>query len=173
MCKDPCHESPALKNGFALWEKGLWRLCFYGFLVVGAAGVYAVSPLGGATYAALSLVGLFAVVLPSLCSHCPYPTRYRDCLFLPPGLVRALYPFRGPRMSRAEGFAFLGVTLALIAAPQLWLLARPAWLLAFWALALPVLVAFPLYYCRRCRHFGCPANRVPRAERRRALAADS
>jgi hypothetical protein len=154
-----------LKDGFTVWEKALWRFCFYGFILVGVVATYSISPVGALVYAVFSIVGLLVFVLPSLCSHCPYPTSYSDCLFLPPKLVKTFFPYRGARMTRREKLLFVGITLAIIALPHLWLLKNPVGLLLFWAFALPVVVMFPIYYCRRCRHFGCPMNRVPYLQR--------
>jgi hypothetical protein len=152
---------PALKDSFAMWERVVWPLCFAGFIAVALVGIHSISPVGALVYAGFALLGL-AVGFPSLCSHCPYPTRHSTCLFLPPKLVARLLPYRGPRLSRLETVAVLLVTTGLFLLPQVWLIRDPIWLLPFWALALPVAIAFPVYYCRRCRHAGCPMNRVPR-----------
>jgi hypothetical protein len=44
--------------------------------------------------------------------------------------------------------------------PNIWLVVDPLVLLFFWGFGLPSLAVFPLHYCRRCRHSGCPLNRV-------------
>ena len=160
MDTSPTSTSPRFLDGFATWEKMLWRADGLGLVVVALAGIHSVSPAGALGYALFAAVGL-VVGLPSLCSHCPYPTRHSDCLFLPPKLVARLLPYRGPKLTRLEALAVLGVTVGFFLLPQIWLIQRPLWLVPFWALALPMAVGFPVHYCRRCRHVGCPMNRVP------------
>jgi hypothetical protein len=129
-------------------------------MAVGTWGIYLKSPLWSLFYLLYSIGGFTLVILPGLCAHCPYPYRFSTCLFFPLGLLKRYYPYKGPRMSRAEKIFVAVVMAGIFIFPQFWLLRQPGTLAVFWLLALPVLIVFPLYYCRRCRHVGCPMNRV-------------
>ena len=162
---------PALKERFGLGERVLVWSSFYGAIAVATAGIWRASPAWAATYLLLTIVGLFGPVIYGLCSHCPYPHHLNQCLFLPPALVRRLSPYRGPRMNPVDGVMFLVPFAAMFLVPLIWLLRQPAWLVVFLVLALPAVVAPAFYYCRRCRHVGCPVNRVRGARRKEAWIA--
>lgn len=145
---------------FSLQERVLMRTAWAVFTALGAWGIYRHAPLWSLLYLIYVLAGFALVVLPGLCAHCPYPSKFSTCLFLPPGLVQRFYPYRGPTMSPFEKIA-VSVTMAgMVLIPQIWLVREPVILVIFWLSAIPVIAAFPLYYCRRCRHQGCPMNRV-------------
>jgi hypothetical protein len=131
-------------------------------------GIWLSSPSWAITYGVGAIVLLFGPVVYGLCAHCPYPFHRDQCLFLPPGWVRGLYRYRGPRMSLADTVLFLGAIAVMVLAPLRWLTARPAWLTVFLALAAIAGAAPIFYYCRRCRHVGCPANQVRGARRKEA-----
>ncbi len=149
-----------LIDRFTLKEKVVMRSGVLGLVAVGAGSIYLQNPLVAGLYLVGSLVSAIVVLLPGLCAHCPYPSHFSTCLFLPAGLLNRWYPYRGPQMSVAGKLAVAAVTIGIVATPQYWLIANRALLIVFWLLALPVLAAFPLHYCRRCRHSGCPLNRA-------------
>jgi hypothetical protein len=161
MTNHPCDGHHPLINRFSLWEKTLWRLCFWGTIVVGLLAMARQSPVAAGLYAVLAVAGLMFAGFPALCRHCPYPSRHSSCLFVPHPLMKAVYPYAGPKMSGFEKVVAVVATAVIVVFPQPWLVREPVWLAAFWALCLPMAIAFPSYYCRRCRHVGCPLNRVP------------
>lgn len=149
---------------FSVTERITMRACYYGFIAVGTWAIFKQDPAWAAIYVLFSLAAFALVVLPGLCAHCPYPSKYSTCLFLPPGLVARLYPYKGPHMHPAAKIAVFAAMAAMVIMPQFWLLADLPMLVLFWLLAAPLLVRFPSHYCRRCRHFGCPMNRHVRSE---------
>ncbi len=154
----PCRH--ACKDGFGIVEKVLMRTGFYGFILIGAWAIARQSAAWAAVYLAGSVIGLVLVVYVFLCRYCPYPFRYRDCLFFPyQWLTSAVRPSAG-RMGRGHQFGFSAVMAMLLLFPHPWLIGDPRVLLAFWMLAGPTVAALPLYYCRRCHHHQCVFNRA-------------
>ena len=152
----PC----SLIDRFSLKQKLLMRTGWLGLMAVGTGGIYLQDHFWALVYIISALAGFALVVLPGLCAHCPYPSTSSTCLFLPAQFVLRFYPYRGPRMSLGGKLAVAAVIIGLIALPQFWLIQRPGLLALFWLLALPAIAAFPLHYCRRCRHMGCPLNQA-------------
>ncbi len=149
-----------LIDRFSLTERIVMRLGWFGFMAVGAYGIYKQSPLWAGIYVACSALGFALVVLPGLCGHCPYPSKHGTCLFLPPGLINRFYPYKGPHMRKAVKGAVLVTMVGMVIMPNVWLVSDPPLLGLFWLLGVPTIAAFPMHYCRRCRHFGCPMNKV-------------
>jgi hypothetical protein len=162
---------PALRDHFGLGERIAIWISFYGAIAVGTVGIWQVSPAWSVTYLLLVVLGLLGPIVYGLCSHCPYPHHLNQCLFLPPSLVRRLYSYRGPKMSPLDGLLFLVPFAAIFLAPLIWLYNQPVWLAAFVVLILPAAAAPAFYYCRRCRHVGCPVNRVRGGRRKEAWIA--
>jgi len=153
-----------LLDGFTLAQKIVLRLLLAAFLAVGACGVFLQSAPWGWAYLGVVVLTQFFMVLPALCGHCPYPRQHGDCLFMPAGLMRRLVKYRGPAISRGE-VLLLGLALpAAMLLPQYWLSMNPPLFILFWVLVLAFLACFPFYLCKRCRHRGCPANRVKRIQ---------
>jgi hypothetical protein len=149
-----------LISQFAFAEKILISVGFYAFMVVGALGIYMKSVAWGILYTGFAVFGLLFVVLYALCSHCPYPHIYSECLFLPHGWIRKWVRYRPTPMSLSDKTGFVLITVGLVAIPQYWLAGNGTLLILFWVVCLPVLAVFPFHYCKRCRHFGCPFNSV-------------
>ena len=152
-----------LIDRFSIKEKFLLRTGWYGFLLVGTYAIYLKDPLWAWIYAAFGILGFALLVLPGMCAHCPYPYEYSTCLFFPPALLRRFYAYRGPTMSTAGKIAALSTLAGLVILPNYWLIHDIRLAVLFWLLALPSLVVFPLHYCARCRHHGCPLNKAKRA----------
>jgi uncharacterized membrane protein len=149
-----------LINRFSLSGRIVMRTLWTAFTVIGTYGIYVQSPLWAAIYIVLVLLGFILVVLPSLCTHCPYPSKHNTCLFMPPGLVTHFYPYKGPDMSTAGKICSLFAIAGMVIMPNIWLVSTPPLLLFFWLVALPTVAVFPLYYCTRCRHLDCPMNKA-------------
>ncbi len=160
MVEQHSKKNAHLIDGFSLVEKILMRIGFYGFIVTGAYGIYSVSLLWGLIYTGFVLLGLGFILLYCLCSHCPYPYEYSDCLFLPFNLIKKLYKFRSEKMSLLDKIGFLIVMGGLVIIPQYWLLMNVTVLIIFWIFCLPTLVRLLFCLCKRCRHFDCPFNRA-------------
>jgi hypothetical protein len=70
-----------LIDRFSFTEKGLLRTGWYGFMAIGAVGIYRQDPLWSLLYIVYGVAGFALVVLPRLCAHCPYPYKYSTCSF--------------------------------------------------------------------------------------------
>jgi hypothetical protein len=152
--------SPALKDGFAWYEKLLARAGLAGMVLVGAIAIYLASPWAAVAYLLFGLVGGLLAIYDFLCVYCPYPYQYSDCLFFPAPLLTAIVKRRTGKIYWLRKALLVLIVAGLILVPQYWLWDNRALLAGFWALAAAIALAFPGYYCRRCRHGQCPLNRA-------------
>ena len=151
-----------LTDKFGTPERILMIIGFYGFILVGAIGIFSVSLVWGLIYIGFALIGLFGIVLSCLCSHCPYPYEHDTCLFLPVSLVKRLRKYNPDPLKKHEKFGFVFVMAGLVVIPQYWLVQNIILLIVFWVLCLPTFfLVLPFYYCKHCRLFTCPFNKVP------------
>jgi hypothetical protein len=157
--KDSC--SCTLIDRFSFTQKLSMRAGWFGFMAVGTYAIAKQNPLWAWAYVAFGFFGFALVVLPSICAHCPYPTEFSTCLFLPPGVMRRFYPYRGPKISLVGKMASFLALAGMLIIPQFFLVHDLSWFVIFWLLGLPVVAAFPLYFCRGCRNSGCPMNQAP------------
>jgi hypothetical protein len=153
-----CSQTSHLIDKFSVFEKALIRVGVFGFFLIGLYAVFTHSLVWGFVYTGMSIVGAFLVLF-ALCSRCPYPYQRSDCLFLPAGIIKKIYNHRPGPLNRLDTFVLVFVSAVLVLVPQFWLLKTPALLIAYWIFCLPVIGVFPIHYCRRCRHDGCPFNR--------------
>lgn len=160
MNRETCSKPCELKDGFTLAEKTLARIGFYGLISVGAYAIYSRNPVWCILYLCFALVGNLFVVYSFLCAYCPYPFKYSDCLFFPYQAVSNVVSEREGQITPRKRLGFVLVMAGLVLIPQYWLLSSHILLVLFWILALPLLLAFPFYYCRRCRHERCGFNRA-------------
>jgi|GEM_PF-1529197 len=149
-----------LIDRFSLKERLLMRIGWLGFMAIGTFGIYKQDPLWAWLYVAYGFLGFALVVLPNLCAHCPYPSKFSTCLFLPPGLVTKFYPYRGPEMTLGGKLAAFSAMAGMVIIPHFWLVKDGPLLSLFWLIGLPTVAAFPVHYCKKCRHFGCPMNKA-------------
>ena len=156
MCADDC----PFVDKFPGTHKIAMRFLMIAFITVGAYAVFLHNWAWGWIYVAVVVLGQALLVLPNLCGHCPYPRERNDCLLLPAGLVRKLVPYGGPEIGKGGRLAMAVGGAGAVLIPQFWLFREPLLLLLFWAALLPLLAYFTLYLCKRCRHTGCPTNRV-------------
>lgn len=150
----------ALHDGFSLKDKILMQTGWNGFMIVGTYGIYKQAPLWAWAYIAYVIIGYSLIVIPYLCAHCPYPYKMMDCLFMPSGFLRKFYTYRGPQPPMIGKIAACAVMVGTALIPNFWIYSDIPLLIVFWIFGLPTLLAFPLHYCKHCRHSGCPANRV-------------
>ncbi len=157
---DPsCRQVSPFIEGFSLTERVLMRIGFYGFIIIGAYGIFLHSIPWGVAYSGYAVCGSLAILY-SLCAHCPYPHKLSTCLFLPTSVVKALFHYRPEPMSRLDKVVMTVSMAGLVVIPQYWLIKEPLVLAVFWLFCAPVFVVIPLSYCRRCRHTDCPFNMV-------------
>jgi len=145
---------PCKIDQFTFLQKLTMRFCLYGFFAIGTVGVVLESIYWGVGYALFMALVPF-VVLRCFCSHCPYPYRHGTCLGMPPAIVR-LCRHKPCKPSVLETIAFVAVLVGAMAVPQYFLWQRTPLFIAYWALCLPTCIAFPFYFCLRCRYVNCP-----------------
>jgi hypothetical protein len=143
---------------FPLFGKILMRIGFYGYIIIGAYSIFLVNTLWAFIYIGFILLGFTFGLLYCLCSHCPYPFKYSDCLFLPSGVVKKICKFRSEPMNILEKIGFIIVIIGSVAIPQYWLFKNYLILIIFWIFCLPTLAGLMCYLCKRCHHLSCPFN---------------
>lgn len=154
------NEECSLHKGFSLKERIIMQIGWNGFMLIGIYAIYKQSPLWALAYVAYIIIGFAFIVMPMLCAYCPYPYQYSTCLFMPAGILRKFYPYRGAQTSLAGRTASGIIMVGAVLIPNYWLFRDIPLFFLFWLFALPTLLALPLHYCKQCRHSGCPANRV-------------
>ncbi len=146
---------------FSFRDKLLFQIGFYGFIIVGAFGIFTLeSAYVGIAYLVYTIVGLLFGVLYFLCSHCPHVYVYNDCLFYPPIILKKLYKFRKSPMNLTDKIGFIGLMGSFVIIPNIWIWKNLAILFFFWAFALPTLFGLLFYVCRHCQNVSCPFNQV-------------
>lgn len=160
MTPPPCPHGSELTRTFSLFEKGIARIGFYGFIFTGIYGVFVANPILGIVYGFFAMIGLVAVLLRCLCSHCPYPHKYGTCPFFPAEGHQMLFRWRRGPLNALERAGFFGIFSYLILVPQYWLSGNTPVLVLFWVLCLLGLAPYPMYHCFKCRHVHCPINRT-------------
>ena len=151
----------SITDKFSTREKVLWRLLYADMLIAGVFAISLSTLFGALLYIGLAVMGLGMLVIWCLCANCRYPYHFDTCLFFPARWIRGLFKYRGGAMTGLDKLGFSAAFALTVLIPQYWLIRHP-WLLGFfWAGGLPLLIAFPLHYCRRCRHGSCPFNRLP------------
>lgn len=157
---DPDTGTCRLIDRFSLKERLLARTGWYGFMAVAIYAIGKQDLLWAGGYTLVCAVGFAAMILPSLCTHCPYPSQYDTCLFLPPAWIRRLYGYRDTPMTLKGKIAAGSAALAIIAMPLIWLVEDIPMLLLYGLFLLPSILVFPIHYCKRCRNCNCPLNKT-------------
>ena len=146
---------------FSLRDKLLFRIGFYGFIIVGTFGISTLESIYmGMAYLVYSIIGLFIGVLYFLCSHCPHVYIYNSCLFYPPIILKKLYRFRKTPMNLTDKIGFVGLMVSFVIIPHIWIWKNFLIIAFFWAFALPTILGLLFYVCHRCRNQSCPFNQV-------------
>lgn len=160
MLTQNCRQHVNLVERFTLLQKIFMRLGFYGFMIIGAYGIYLESILWGLIYSGFVIFGIKFGLSYFLCSHCPYPYKYSDCLFAPFWVFTKQYKFRSAPMSILDKTVFILAMAGFIVIPQYWLFKNYTILILFWIFCLPTIASLPFFWCRRCQHFHCCFNLV-------------
>jgi hypothetical protein len=160
MLPQNCDQHVNLVESFTLLQKILMRVGFCGFMIVGAYGIYLESMLWGLIYSGFVIFGIEFGLSYFLCSHCPYPYKHSDCLFVPFWVITKQYKFRPAPMSILDKTAFILAMSGFIVIPQYWLLKDYTILILFWIFCLPTIASLPFFWCKRCKNFHCCFNSV-------------
>ena len=146
---------------FSSRDKLLFRIGFYGFIIVGTFGISVLESVYiGMAYFTYSLIGLFLGVLYFLCSHCPHVYVYNDCLFYPPVILKKLYKFRKSPMTLIDKTGFICLMGSFVVLPNVWIWKNIFIMVIFWVFALLTLLGLFLYVCRHCQNTSCPFNQA-------------
>lgn len=149
-----------LIDRFTMKTRWGMQTAWFGFMAVGALAIFRQNTVWALLYISGCLLALALIVLPSVCAHCPYPSEFYTCLFLPPKFVNRFYPYKGPDISTAGKWTSAVAIAAIVIMPHFWLVQTPLLLLLYWGFCLPAMAAFPIHFCKHCRHFKCPMNRT-------------
>jgi hypothetical protein len=160
MLPKNCSQHVNLVESFTLLQKILMRLGFYGFMAIGVIGIYLESTVWALIYLGFVIFGIGFGLSFSLCSHCPYPYKYSDCLFAPFWVFTKQYKYRPAPMSILDKSFFILSMAGFIVIPQYWLLKNYTILILFWIFCLPTIISFPFFWCKRCQHIHCCFNLV-------------
>ena len=160
MFTKSCDRHIHLVERFRLLQKILMRTGFYGFMITGIYAISLESVLWTLIYLGFVIFGIEFGLSYFLCSHCPYPYKYSDCLFAPSWVFTKQYTFRPGPMSMLDKTLFIGSMAGFVIIPQYWLLKNCTILIIFWIFCLPTIASLPLFWCKRCRNTYCCFNSV-------------
>ena len=151
-----------LANGFKIWEKIYAQFSFIGIGVIGSIGILLVDWRWIVPYLLIYVYGILGIVMRHLtCPRCPHIHVYNDCIQFPPKITRWLikkqktYPF-----SALEKLLFYTIFILIPTYPIYWLISNIKLLIAFLLMIGIWYSGQFLYFCKRCRVYDCPFNRV-------------
>jgi hypothetical protein len=152
----------SLAEGFSLWEKTYAQFSFIAMSVIGTVGIVLVDWPWIMPYILINWYGIPGIVMRHLsCPRCPHLYKYGDCLQFHPKITgwivkkRKTTPF-----SALEKFLFYMIFILIPVYPIYWLLSNKMLLIAFLITAGMWYLGQFLYFCKRCRVYDCPFNRV-------------
>ncbi len=144
---------------FPLLDKILMRIGLYTLIFIGIYAIFIQSRFWGLIYIAYIIISA-PTILYCLCSHCPHPYKFSDCLFIPFGLIKKLFKFNPQPLNILEKIIFILMSVGLIIIPQYWLLKNYTILIIYWVIVFPFGISIPICICKRCQNFACPFNSV-------------
>ena len=149
-------------EGFSLREKIWAQVSFLVMGVSGTVGIVLNDWVWVLPYVLIYWYGIPGVVMRHLnCPRCPHLHVYGDCLQAPVPLTRWLAgTIKTTPFSGFERFLFYAIFTLIPAYPIYWLLPRTG-LLVLFAIAAGAWYAGQFFhFCKRCRVYSCPFNRV-------------
>ena len=158
-----------LAEGFRAWEKAYAQGSFWAMGILGTLGILLQDWPWVFPYIVIYWYGVPGIVMRHLnCPRCPHLHQYGDCLQAPVSLTRWLIKKEktGP-FTTTEKAIFYGIFGLIPTYPIFWLGSRPGLLAAFLIAAVVWYSGQWLHFCRRCRVYGCPFNRVALTQRMR------
>ena len=153
----------SLAEGFSLREKVWAQFSFWAMGVIGTAGIVLADWPWVWPYIVIYWYGIPGIIMRHTnCPRCPHLHEYGDCLQAPVCLTRWLIKERktGP-FSMFERSLFYPVFILIPAYPIYWLWPNKLLLGTFLLSAGMWYGSQFLYFCKQCRVFECPFNRVP------------
>ena len=146
---------------FSLFEKIFMGIGFYAITIIGVFGIYMESVIWSLIYIGFLVLGFLVLLGYGLCSHCPHPYKYSDCLFPPLGqLFKKMYKYRPEPLTVIDKIAFFIIMGGIVVIPQYWLFKNYTILAIFWIFCVPTCAGLLLYECKKCQNLKCPFNLV-------------
>lgn len=156
------HTDCPLAEGFSTWEKVYAQLSFWLIGVAGTLGILLADWPWVLPYLLIFWYGIPGIIMRHLnCPRCPHLHVYGDCLQAPAGLSRRLIKARktGP-FSTTEKVLFYAIFVLVPAYPLYWLTQSPI-LLGTFLIGVGAWYSGQFFrFCKRCRVYDCPFNRV-------------
>jgi hypothetical protein len=153
----------SLAEGFSIWEKAYAQVSFFTMAIAGTVGIMVADWPWALPYVAICWFGVPGIVMRHLvCPRCPHLFEFGDCLQAPPSLTRLLVKTRKTSpLSSSEKLMFCTIFVLIPTYPVYWLVSNTTLLVAFAISAAMWYSGQFLYFCKRCRVYDCPFNRVP------------
>lgn len=152
-----------LAEGFSVREKAYAQVSFWVMGVLGTIGILLEDWPWVLPYIVVFWYGVPGIVMRHLnCPRCPHLHKYGDCVQAPASLTRWLIKKEktGPFTS-VEKALFYGIFFLIPTYPIFWLGSRPGLVVPFLIAAVAWYSGQWFHFCRRCRVYSCPFNRVP------------
>jgi hypothetical protein len=153
----------SLAEGFSPLEKAYAQVSFLVMGIAGTAGIVIADWPWVVPYLAIYWYGVPGIVMRYLvCPRCPHLHEFGDCLQAPVAVTKWLSQSRKTSpLSAAQQFLFYAIFLLIPTYPIFWLLSTPVLLIPFLIGASMWYSGQFVYFCKRCRVYDCPFNRVP------------
>ncbi len=158
MCNNV--QNNELIDKFTLPQKFLMGLLFWSILIIGVYSIFVEDFFWGVVYSIYLFVFPFNLLGFAFCSHCPYPCEHSTCLFLPYQLPKKVYKYKPTPMTTLDKTVTLISFLPISIVPLLWLYKSTYLLVPFIIANVALYAGFFFYFCKRCRNYACPINRV-------------
>ena len=152
----------SLAEGFSIWEKIWAQFSFIAMGIIGTVGIAIVDWRWALIYFILFWYGIMGIVMRHLvCPRCPHLHDYNDCLQAPKKLTFWLVKKRKTTpLSAFEKFLFYTYFILIPIYPIYWLISNTILLMLFLFMVVMWYSGQFLYFCKRCRVYDCPFNRV-------------
>ena len=151
-----------LAEGFTIREKFFAQTSFLAMGFIGTIGIIMEDWIWIFPYIFIYWYGIPGIVMRHLnCPRCPHLHEFGDCLQAPVFLTKLVMKKRKTNpYSIVEKFLFYLIFIAIPIYPIYWLLANKILLTLFLISASMWYLGQVLYFCKRCRLYDCPFNRV-------------
>lgn len=154
-----------LACSFSLGEQIYAQTTFHAWWISGFIAIALQSWIWAAVYFVIVAYGILGIVQRHLtCPRCPHLHEYGSCLQLHPRISRSLIKAKKSHpFSLTEKTIFVVVFLLITLFPVYWLMAQKMALAGFVIFGSMWYLGQFLYFCKHCRVFSCPFNRVVHA----------
>lgn len=152
----------SLAEGFRLWEKIYAQSSFIIMGVLGTIGIIVEDWIWVFPYIFIYWYGVPGIIMRHLvCPRCPHLHEYGNCLQAPKIITKWLIKkLKTNPLSVVEKFLFYLIFIIIPAYPIYWLLSKKLLLIIFLISAVMWYSGQFFYFCKRCRVYDCPFNRV-------------